>query len=167
VENATKGLETLDAYRKLYTCRYQLPFQTFCLLQMCDLLIRFSPAQPPAKDVVYFCLEALKESSNGRGGFTICGPLQEMFRQSAVECSIPLPKDLYDLMGSSSQYSLDNLLDAYTRVSYVQPVSQITDKLDATFAQDWAEEWQKLMETSTSARKRDGGRSMQIMSLLN
>ncbi|KAI9879267.1 MAG: hypothetical protein M1830_009068 [Pleopsidium flavum] len=170
VENATKGLETLDAYRKLYTCRYQLPFQTFCLLQMCDLLIRFSPAQPPATDVVHFCLETLKESSDGSGGFTICGPLQEMFRQSAVECGIPLPEDLHDLMGSSSQYTLDNLLDAYTRVSYVQPVAQITDKLETTFTQDWDEEWQRLVETSPSAGKRESVRSdksMQITSLLN
>ena len=170
MDNALKGLEILDTYRRLYTCRYQLPFQSFYLLHMCDLLIRFSPTRPPATDVVHFCLAVLKESADGRGGFSICGPLQEMFRQSAVECGVPLPDDLLNLMGPPSQYSPDNLLDAYTRLSYVQPAGRITDHLERTFAQDFVTQWQDIFDTSLSAGKEDSPsseRSMQIASLLN
>ena len=170
MENALRGLELLDTYRRLYTCRYQLPFQSFSLLHMCDLLIRFSPTQPPAVDVVHFCMDVLKECLDGPGGFNVCGPLQEMFRQSAVECNVPLPDDLLILMGPPSQYSPDNMLDAYTRLSYVQPVERITDHLDPTFAQDLLAEWQNFVEATLSPGKEDSPsseRSMQISSLLN
>lgn len=170
MDNALRGLELLDTYRRLYTCRYQLPFQCFALLHMCDLLIRFSPAQPPATDVVHFCLEVLKECADGRGGFSICGPLQEMFRQSVVECDIPLPDDLLTLMGPPSRYGPDSMLDAYTRLSYVQPVDRITEHLDATFARDFTTEWQNFFETTPSPGKEhslSSDRSMQISSLLN
>lgn len=170
MDNALRGLEILDTYRRIYTCRYQLPFQSFSLLHMCDLLIRFSPTQPPAADVVQFCMEVLKESTDGRGGFKICGPLQEMFRLSAVECGVPLPDDILDLMGPPSQYSSDDMLDAYTLLSYVQPVSRITDHLDETFAHDFPAEWQNIFEAPFSAGKEGSPgseRSMQISSLLN
>lgn len=93
-----------------------------------------------------------------------------MFRQSAIECKIPLPENLPDMNDPPHQYSLDKLLDAYTRVSYVQPISHITDDLEATFTQDWAKEWERLIETTPSARDGNSGGSekyMQITSLLN
>ncbi len=170
VDNALRGLEILQTYRKLYTCRYQLPFQSFSLFHMCDLLIRFSPAQPPATDVVRFCLEVLKECADGKGAFAVCGPLQEMFRQSAIECNVALPDDLGNLMISPSPYGSDSMLDAYTRLSYVQPASRITEHLDASFAQDFSTEWQKLFDGTHSPRKEQSPsseRSMQISSLLN
>lgn len=170
MDNALRGLEILDTYRRLYTCRYQLPFQSFALLHMGDLLIRFSPARPPAIDVVHFCLEVLKECGDRPGGFAICGPLQEMFRQSAVECGVALPDDLLNLMGPPSQYSPDNMLDAYTRLSYVQPVERVTDHLDPTFARDFMTEWQHLFATRLSLGKEaspGSERPMQISSLLN
>lgn len=118
-----------------------------------------------------FCLEALKESADGRGGFAVCGPLQEMLRRCAVECGTPMPGNLGDLM-VPGDYGPDRLLDACTRLSYTQPMDQIVSNIDEEVAQTFAEEWRKFVEglgdnESESSEKSVGEKSMKIGSLLN
>ena len=169
VNHARKNYEALRLYRELYTCRYQPSLQTFCLLHTCDVLIRYSPNQPSATGVVENCLLYLKESADGKGGFPVCGPLQEMFRRSAIECHVRLPDNIYDLMGGSTNYTSENLLDACTRLSYQQPVERVVASMEDTTSDDFT---QKLSDRILALNARAGGatpntRKIQIDSLLN
>ncbi|KAI9704773.1 MAG: hypothetical protein M1836_006553 [Candelina mexicana] len=168
IENAQFGVELLKIYRTQYSCRYQPALQNFSLLHLCDILVRYGPA-PTNTEAVSFCLEVLKEAADDRGGFAVCGPLQETFRQTAIECGVPLPDNIRELMGPAD-YGFDDILDACTRHTYAQPVDQIVENVCATFDEDFSEEWRKLIENRSSQEMRvntDTGRYMQIDSLLN
>ena len=176
VENAWRGLEIQRKYRKLFTCRLQPSLQNFALLHCGDALVRFANSSVDATEVVQFCLGALKESADGRGGFGVCGPLQEMFRRTAVECEVPLPYNITDLVGTE-QYGADQLLDACTRLSYTQPTTQVVSNFDEGVVQHFAEEWRRLVEGdrddesehdgSISERSNTSERYMKIDSVLN
>ena len=177
VEYAWQGLEIQRKYRRLFTCRYQPSLQNFSLLHFGDALFRFALSEVDGKEIVEFCLDALKESADGRGGFAVCGPLQEMFRRCAVECGVPMPDNLDDLL-SKEQFGPDKLLDACTRLSYTQPIDQIVSNIDEEFAKTFAAEWRKFVEgpgdeesvSSEATRlseKSAGERYMKIGSLLN
>ena len=145
LEYAWQGLELHRKYRRLFTCRYQPSLQNFSLLHSGGALLRFALSEIDGKEIVQYCLEALKESADGRGGFAVCGPLQEMFRRCAVECGAPMPDNLHDLMGHE-QYGPDKLVDACTRLSYTQPIDQIVSNIDEEVARTFAEEWTKFVE---------------------
>lgn len=177
VEYAWQGFELQRRYRRLYTCRYQDSLQNFSLLHFSDALFRFAPSEVDGKEIVRFCLEVLKEAADGRGGFAVCGPMQEMLRRCAVECEVPMPENLGELMGQE-HYGPDQLLDACTRLSYTQPIDQIVSNLDEEVAQTFAEEWRKFVEgpgddesqSSEATRiseKSAGEKIMKIGSLLN
>lgn len=169
VNHARRSYEALRLYRELYSCRYQPSLQTFCVLHTCDILIRFSPTQPSATGVVENCLLWLKEAADGKGGFPVCGPLQEMFRRSAIECQVRLPDNIYELMGDDTNYTSEMLLDACTRLSYRQPVDRVVANMEATIADNFPEELGKQIQALNA---RAGGteaniRKIQINELLN
>ncbi|KAI9875682.1 MAG: hypothetical protein M1830_008121 [Pleopsidium flavum] len=168
ISHARSGLEVLEHSRRLYSCRFQLPFMAFCALHLGDVLIRYSPSEPYAPEVVLFCLEVLQEN---RPGFAICGPLQELLRRTAVECRIQLPENLRELMKPSQHYGIDDILDACTRISYMQPTEQIVRYLDPSIAENWGDDWQEIIGPLQSTTPRhfgsDSGRVMHINSLLN
>lgn len=168
LENASFGVEILRMYRTLYTCRYQPALQNFSLLHLCDALVRFAPP-PTNTQTIGFCLEVLKEAADDRGGFAVCGPLQETFRQTALECRVPLPDNIGELMGHA-EYGSDDILDACTRHTYAQPVDQIIQNMCPTIDKDFSDEWTKMIENRAEEETRastDTGRYMQINSLLN
>ncbi|MCJ1320984.1 hypothetical protein MMC15_006325 [Xylographa vitiligo] len=169
VDHARKAYEAMVLYRELFTCRYQPSLQTFYLLHVCDVLVRFSPSQPSSSDVVQFCLENLRETADGRGGFAICGPLQEMFRRTAEICGAPIPEDLENIMGSGVEYTTEDFLNACTRLSYKQPVENIILNMDRHITIDFAHEWKELIDTSgdSSTGPSERVKSMRIDNLLN
>ncbi|KAL8822526.1 MAG: hypothetical protein Q9191_006739 [Dirinaria sp. TL-2023a] len=164
--HARRGLEILEHSRRLYTTRYQTPLMSFCIVHLGDTIIRHSPQNPPASEVAVFCLEMLSETS---AGFAICGPLSALFRQTLTEYGIALPDDLDDRIGSPVEYSLDDILDTCTRLTYVQPTEQILRHLDSSLAIDWGREWQQQVVENASRRRRlsSSGHHMDIGSLLN
>ncbi|KAI9824068.1 MAG: hypothetical protein M1832_002136 [Thelocarpon impressellum] len=171
LQSAQDGLRLLEQYRAQYTCRYQPQLQILCLLHICDFLVRFGgPGQ--AQSAAVFCLESLRES---RAGFAVCGPLQEMFRRTLVECGIALTNELGDLAGADT-FCLDEMMDACTRLSYTQPIEQVRRRLAPTLAEEWEKELMKLgnaspgsMSSGSSGRRKDGDNEklMQIRSILN
>ena len=169
LQSATEGLHLLEQYRMVYTCRYQSQLQILCLVHLCDFLVRFgSPKQ--AQDASTFCLHSLKES---RTGFAVCGPLQELFRRTLVECGVPMPPDLTDLMSPVTDFCLDDIMDACTRLSYMQPVDMVRRRLQPSVAHDWEKETMKMNASSPSSSNSSGWRRdeneklMQIRSILN
>ena len=165
VFHARSSIELLAHARRLYSARFSIPLMSFCLVHVCDALVRFSPKDPPASDTVEFCLEVLQQTS---AGFALCGPLQSLFCQTAEECGVPLSDEMRALMGSFDHYVMDDILDACTRLSYTQPLDQILLRVDPEIAKDWPQEWHRQV-VATQARRdsNSSGRYMQIGNLLN
>ena len=167
VFHARSGVELLVHARRLYSARFVMPLLTFCLVHVCDCLVRFSPQEPPAPDTVNFCLEVLQENS---AGFALCGPLQSLFCRTAEECGVQCSDELRDVMGSFDHYGMDDILDACTRLSYTQPIDQILLRIDPNIARDWSGEWQRQVVAASGPPRRgssSSGRYMQIGNLLN
>ncbi|KAL9607656.1 MAG: hypothetical protein Q9167_007452 [Letrouitia subvulpina] len=167
VYHAQGAIETLEHYRQLYSTRYLMPLMAFCIVHVGDALVRHSPNQPPAADVVEFCLRLLDEAGVG---FPICGPLQELFRRTAVECNVPMPKTV----DHTGRYGMDDILDACTRLDYKQPLDQSVRHVDSRVAQDWPEVWEAVVNSperpealASSRRYSKGDSVLPIDSLLN
>ena len=167
VFHARSSIELLAHARRLYSARFCMPLLSFCLVHVCDSLVRFSPQEPPASDTVEFCLEVLQQTS---AGFALCGPLQSLFCQTAEECSVQLSDELRAVMGTFDHYVMDDILDACTRLSYTQPIHQILLRIDPHIANDWPGEWQRqVMAVTRQARRASSSseRYMHIGNLLN
>ncbi|KAH8656216.1 hypothetical protein BGZ60DRAFT_385086 [Tricladium varicosporioides] len=181
--HAQQGLHLLDDhYRTQYTCRYQPVLQMFAVLHLTDLIARFFPGgKDGGKDgpeAIQLGMDILMQS---RAGFPVAGPLQEMLRRTAQQCSIRLPRNLGDTLTPSPPpkqiYRMDDLIDACTRPTYCQPVEDIHVRYLPSFSADWSSEGasfgflgsisggSKLRVQSTEER---GAQSlMQIHNLLN
>lgn len=167
VFHARSSVELLAHAKRLYSARFSMPLLSFCLVHVCDGLVRFSPQEPPASDTVEFCLEVLQQTS---AGFALCGPLQSLFCQTVEECGVHLSDEMRALMGSFDHYVMDDILDACTRLSYTQPLDQILPHIDPETAKEWAGEWQRQVVGANGQGRRgssSSGRYMQIGNLLN
>jgi len=158
--------------------------QMFALLHLTDVVARFFPggiegSNKDGPEAIHFGFEALAQS---RAGFAIAGPLLEMLRKTANECAIRLPKDRDEVTGvtrrlfNTQAYMMDDLVDACTRPSYVQPAQDIHNMFSPSFAAEWAAEGPAygFMESASgfrdgapSAEERGAQSLMQIRNLLN
>lgn len=180
--HAQQGLFLLDEhYRTQYTCRYQPVLQMFSLLHLSDLVARFFPGgveggSKDGPDAIQFGIEALIQS---RAGFPVAGPLQEMLRRTAQECSIrfPLNEFMAIPIPPKGVYRIDDLIDACTRTSYIQPINEIHLRYLPSIPADWISEGAALgflVPASgvsrlriPSAEERGAQSLMQIRNLLN
>ncbi|KAH8804914.1 hypothetical protein F5884DRAFT_678291 [Xylogone sp. PMI_703] len=144
--HAQKGLSLLEEqYHSRYTYRYQPVLQMFSILHLCDTIARYFPnrvdgTSRDGTEVIMCGIEALTQS---KIGFTVAGPLQEMLGRTAVECAIPLPRRLDELMPSrlmGQAYGLDDMLDACCRPTYIQPSVKIINRFHSQFSTNWASE---------------------------
>lgn len=184
---AEDGIKVLRAYQKFFSARYQVPLQSFCLVHLCDTLVRRGRSDVDTQSVVTFCLEMLHLALPG---FVFIGPLQAMFCQMILEQRLPLPKDVNKLMGGRTQYGLEEFLDACERVTYAQPIDVLLERLDPLIADKFEGEWHDFIEAHggnnsditvdtpfegadeqfqerQSNRNSPSSRSMQINSLVN
>jgi hypothetical protein len=152
----------------------------FTLLHLADLVARFFPGgiEGGSKDgpeAIQFGLEALTQS---RTGFPVAGPLQDMLRKTANECSIRFPMDeIVTAPRPRGIYRIDDLIDACTRPSYTQPINQIHLRYLPSVSADWVAEGAALgfLEPGygakrlriPSAEERGAQSLMQIRNLLN
>jgi hypothetical protein len=153
----------------------------YSILHLSDLVARFFPGgvEGGSKDgpnAIQFGIEALIQS---RTGFPVAGPLQEMLRRTAQECSIRFP--LNELMAipipPKGVYRIDDLIDACTRPSYIQPVNEIHTRYLPSLSADWLAEGASFgfLEPGSGARRlripsaeeRGAQSLMQIRNLLN
>lgn len=166
IDHARNGLNILEHSQRLYSSRYQLPLMGFCTVHLGDALIRNSPNAPLTTTVVGFCLKLLQQS---RAGFEICGPLQELFRRTAVEFEVDLPDDIDELMEPKKEFDMDDILDAFARLTYAQPLDQILPKIDSSLVDEWDIHWDHFIDnpSENSDKPSTSDRYMQINSLLN
>ena len=108
--------------------------------------------------------EILKALQQARGGFALCGPLQQMLRWTVKAQGVALPDNIDELMGPDTRYGVDDLLDSCARLSYSQPVEQIIGYIHPNIAEAWHQEWDRQV---TRSRTQRSGKYLEIQSLLN
>jgi hypothetical protein len=115
----------------------------FAILHLCDVIARFFPGKvnSSSKDgpeSIQFGVEALMQSYVG---CPIAGVFQELLRRTALDCSVPLPRNWVDLTTPSRPpkpiYRADDFIDACTRLSYSQPIAEIEIRLEPMFSANW------------------------------
>ena len=164
VFHAQSGLEHIDQCKRLYSCRYNMPLIAFCIVHLADVLLRYNPRDLSSSGIISFCLEALDQN---RAGFQICGPLQQVFYLTAQNHGFELPEEVPELFRSGDRYGVDDILDAFTRLSYAQPLDQISRYIDENIGKQWSQEWNKTIDQGKSESQPNAERTMQITSLLN
>ncbi|KAI9840366.1 MAG: hypothetical protein M1837_001667 [Sclerophora amabilis] len=136
LHSARIGIQLLERYHRLYTCRFQPRLQVLCLVHLCDCLVRLGTSSQ-AEDAAWFCMKSLTES---RAGHAVCGPLQELFRNTVIQNGIHLPESSDHPVPMATSFTLDQILDACTRLTYAQPIEQIQRRLSPTLTEDWNQE---------------------------
>ena len=142
VKHAQQSIEILEHARRLYSARYLMPLLSFCIIHVGDTLIRYSPKEPPASDVVEFCLGMLQQAGVG---FPLCGPLQELFFRTTSECGVALPANSEQVTSQLGSYGVDDILDACTRLDYKQPVDQSVRHVADNIAEEWPSKWEQIV----------------------
>ena len=157
--HARSGVEPLEHAQRLYSARYSMPLASFCLVQLCDALLSYSSQEPSGSETVAFCLRLLQQA---RAGSALCGPLQWLFSQRAQECGVQISMEWQEIVNSDQEYAVDDVLDACTRLSYVEPLDQIVRYIDSKIANEWNREWEIQI-----VKRRRGREHLQIDSILN
>lgn len=173
VEHAKTGVELLMQYKRIYTNFYLSPLQLFCLIHVCDVVVRYDGHGDTTPRTVEFCLVSLEEA---KVGYPVAGSLQKMFRLSLAEYSIPVPRELERMIGVSARIGPEELLDACTRPTYKQPIAQLLPNMEAGLGQNFMNGWQDIAESRSAelplGEKLDSesygrGKRLAIGSLLN
>ncbi|MCJ1251730.1 hypothetical protein MMC30_008967 [Trapelia coarctata] len=163
--HARSGLDLLRQCMRLYSCRYNMPLTAFCIVHLADAFLKFPSDTGSSSDIAAFCLEVLGQNQKG---FSVCGPLGQVFWTSAREAGVELPESVdHGLLASLDRYGVDDILDACTRLSYAQPVDQIGRYIDSAIGDQWHDEWKEQIAPSRSRRQSTTEKTMQITSLLN
>ena len=153
LENAREGRAILRKSFDMGLSRFYTPPLTFCAVHICDVIAQCSVDQSERIETAILCLEVLGKN---RYGFKISDPLQQMFRVQLEEYGVELPAEIEDRFGPRDQFSVDEILDASTRLSYAQPSSQLVRWLDPNFPSDWRREWHKQMDGASDQQMSDG-----------
>lgn len=169
IQHAKRGVELLLQYHRIYTAVYQTPLQLFVVVHLCDALVRYDRDSESTSEVIRFCLETLQDA---RVSYALAGPLQKMFYLAIQEYGIPLSDDISHLTEPLSQYGPEELLEACTRISYKQPVTQLLPNMGPEIAQEFTHIRQHMPdglvpEAEADHRKTGKQMRMQITSLLN
>ena len=173
IDHAKTGVELLRQYQNAYSNFYLSPLQLFNMVHLCDAVVRYTGQSDLTPITVEFCLTSLEEA---KIGYPVAGPLQKMFSLSLSEYGIPVPNELERMIGTSAHIGPEELLDACTRSTYKQPITQILPNMETELGQNFVNGWQRmakgrLEETERRERSDSGsdgrGDRLAIGSLLN
>ncbi|KAI9860250.1 MAG: hypothetical protein M1824_003250 [Vezdaea acicularis] len=149
LSNARIGLEVIQGYRRLYTCRRQPREQTFYLVQLCDALVNLSTDSEERSDVMRFCFEALDETHSCS---IVAELLQDMFRRMLLDSGKSIPPVTADLMSMKApKQSINELRDNHP--TYRQPLAMIRSRLAQGFEEGWPHAWQEIMSEERGRSK--------------
>ena len=164
LEHARGGIKLLQLSLVGNTCRYFVPFITFCTIHLCDAVAHWSLNQAEKVAAVRLGCEILERN---RAGFQICGPLLQLFRTTIDQYSgIDISNELDGRYGVRDQHTMDEILDASTRLTYTMPVAQISKWLDPNFQSQWPHEWVRQMG-NIRRRRSSAARPMRLEDVMN
>ena len=158
MQHARRGLEIVQRSCEMHTARFHTPLLSLCCIILADAIMVYDPQH--GVQALTIAMGALQEA---RIGFPLCDPLQELFRKRAIRHNVQVPPELVHTMSSEVHFSMDDILDACTRLSYEQPLSQIICHFDPAMASQRAD----FEATSQSPTSMSSTGKMQIGAVLN
>ncbi|KAF5877651.1 putative c6 transcription protein [Botrytis fragariae] len=142
-QHAQQGLAVVDSYRAHYSCAYQPVLQVFAILNLTDIVVRFSPKINRElgrndEEAVRLTTEVLEQSLLN---FPVAAIFTEKFREITKKILFPWPSNLDNLLyykRSKSRSLLDGVIDACTRVTYIQPIKSIQKRFATGIQSNWS-----------------------------
>ena len=162
VQYAKIGVDLLFRYKTVYSDHFVTPLQLFCLVHLCDAVVRYDGAGEVTDQAIRFCLSSLEDA---KAGYPLAGPLQKMFRVALSEYQLPIPRELEQMMGSTLRLGSEELIKVCTRMTYRVPISQLLPSMESDLSRLFVEEWQKLGDRVGSSKGKL--KSMDIGTMLN
>jgi hypothetical protein len=132
---ARSGLNLVSRCPKDVWRRF-LPMTVLAILHLSDFVAKYSNDDRERMEAVDLCASVLQEN---RTCFKLSGPLLQMFRAAMREYDASLAAHVDAMFGSDDQYGMDDLLEAYNRLDYVQPTEQILRMINEDFEAQWIE----------------------------
>ena len=163
VRHAKTGVELLYRYQITYSDHFVTPLQLFCLVHLCDALVRYDGQGEATGQATHFCLRALEEAKTG---YPVAGPLQKMFRTALTEYQIPVSRELERMMSSTLRLGAEELIKVCTRPTYRLPFSQLLQNTKKDLSQQFVEEWQRF-EDNRQRIPKERQNCMDIGAMLN
>lgn len=163
VRHAKTGVDLLYRYQITYSDHFVTPLQLFCLVHLCDALIRYDVQGETTGQATHFCLRALGAAKTG---YPVAGPLQKMFRDALTEYQIPVSRELERVMGSTLRLGTEELIKVCTRPTYRLPFSQLLPNTKQDLSQQFVEEWQRF-EGNRQRMPKERQKGMDIGAMLN
>ena len=146
----------------------------FCLVHLCDAVVRYDAYDEATRtECIHYCFTSLEQA---KVGYPLAGPLQKMFRLALSDYKIPISDELERIIGASARIGPEELLEACTRSSYVQPILQILPNMEPGLGQDFMDRFQEAFEgrlaqhsqeETSSGRPRGKQKRVDISALLN
>ena len=173
VNYAKMGMKLLTQYKSIYTNSYLSPLQLFCLVNLSDAVVRFDGHDDVTMKTVEFCLTSLEEA---KVGYPVAGSLQKMFRVALTDYNIRVSDELERMIRVSARMAPEELLEACTRPTYKQPITQILHNMEANLGQGFMNGLQCIAEGNSAqvpleedldSGSSGKGKRMDIDSLLN
>ncbi|KAL8797580.1 MAG: hypothetical protein Q9195_000397 [Heterodermia aff. obscurata] len=162
VQYAKIGVDLLFRYKTAYSDHFVTPLQLFCLVHLCDAVVRYDGEGEMTDQAIHFCLSSLEEAKTG---YPLAGPLQKMFRVALSEYHLPVPRGLERMMGSTLRMSSEELLKVCSRLTYRVPIGQLLPSMDPDLSRQFVAEWQKFGDRFGSSKGKL--KSMDIGTMLN
>lgn len=113
------------------------------MVHICDALVRYDSHNPYVSENVTFCLTSLEDM---RARYAVARPLLYMFRITIKDLGISISDDLERRLEASVRLDPDELLDACTRLTYKQPISQILINTETGLTQSFVDRWKEVTE---------------------
>lgn len=159
VRYAKQGLELLKRYSRLYTNYYLSPLYLFCLVHLCDAVVRYDASKEKSRtDYIYYCFTSLEQA---KVGYPLAGPLQKMFRLALSDYGVLDPDEMERMIGASARIGPEELLEACTRPSYRLPIFQILPNVETSLGQDFMDGFRQSFQgrpVEQSQEKNTGGK---------
>ena len=147
IKHARRGFYLLNRYSRLYTNYYLSPLHLFCLVHICDTVVRYDGSDEARRtEYIHYCFTSLEQA---KVGYPLAGPLQKMFRTALSNYKVSISDELEGIIGASARIGPEELLEACTRESYVQPVLQIVPNMETGLGQDFMDGYHQQYESRT------------------
>lgn len=167
LHHAQIAFKILVRYCERFEPYHQSPIQLFCLVHICDALVRYNSNDGATSEVIEFALQTLEEASIG---YPMAKILRDSFRQVVFERHLDLPDKIAQELDQESPYLPHDIQNAFTRSTYRQPITQLLLVLDDSLGRDFVSLLQERHEPNSDAMQLDDEsklESMQIKAVLN